>query len=94
MLFYIILFLSLLIEINGTSSPIPSYTNYEYSTEIQKNQIDLWWTVDRGQKEILFELHMKTTGWIALGISPGKNIGIAVDVNVFFSFLIKIQRVE
>jgi len=81
MLFYIVLLLSLLIEINGISSPIPTYTNYTYSTEIQSNQIDLWWTIDRGQKEVLFELHMKTTGWIALGISPaggmkGADIGL------------------
>lgn len=94
MLFYIVLLLSLLIEIDGMSSPVPTYTNYTYSTEIQSNQIDLWWTIDRGQKEVLFELHMKTTGWIALGISPGKNIRIPVDFNVFFSFLIKIQQVE
>ena len=24
------------------------------------------------EQEIIFELHMKTTGWVALGISPGK----------------------
>jgi hypothetical protein len=56
---------------NGISSPIHPYTSYRYSTELQNNVADLWWTVNETQQEITFELHIKTTGWIALGISPG-----------------------
>ena len=54
------------------SSPIQSFTTYRYSIELELNIADLWWTVDTDANEITFELHMKTTGWIALGISPGK----------------------
>jgi hypothetical protein len=32
---------------------------------------DLWWTVNDVHKEITFELYIKTTGWIALGIALG-----------------------
>lgn len=53
------------------SSPIREFANYEHSTELQQNVADLWWTIDEVKKEITFELHVRTTGWIALGISPG-----------------------
>ncbi len=68
--------ISLLIvqESNAITSPIQPYTNYRYSTELQNNVADLWWTVDETKHEILFELHIKTTGWIALGISPGTHL--------------------
>lgn len=54
------------------SSPIQPLSNHTYSTELKKNVGDLWWTIDDNKKEIIFELHINTTGWIALGISPGK----------------------
>ncbi|CAF4172979.1 unnamed protein product [Adineta steineri] len=57
---------------NGITSPIQTFTSYKYSTELQNNVADLWWTVDETKQEITFELHVKTLGWIALGISPGK----------------------
>ncbi len=69
------LFIALLLIIGDAlaiSSPIQSFTTYRYSTELQPDIADLWWTVDTDANEITFELHMKTTGWIALGISPGK----------------------
>ena len=53
------------------SSPLKPFTNYTYSTSLKDKVGDLWWTVDAVQKEITFEMHIKTTGWIALGISPG-----------------------
>ncbi|CAM4957108.1 unnamed protein product [Rotaria socialis] len=65
---------------------IPSYQNsclqraenaavYHLST-VFNIDADLWWTVNDDKQEILFELHVKTTGWIALGISPdGAMIG-------------------
>ncbi|CAF2918621.1 unnamed protein product [Rotaria sp. Silwood2] len=75
--------LSLLItkKSNGISSPLQPYTSYRYSTELQRNVADLWWTVNETRQEITFELHIKTTGWIALGISPaggmkGADIGL------------------
>lgn len=56
----------------GISSPIPPFTSYKHSAELEANVADLWWTVDEVAEDITFELHVKTTGWIALGISPGK----------------------
>ena len=53
-------------------SPLQPFTNYQHSIELQSITADLWWTADESKKEITFELHMKTTGWIALGISPSK----------------------
>ncbi|CAF0933370.1 unnamed protein product [Adineta steineri] len=66
---------------NGITSPIQPFTSYRYSTELQNNVADLWWTVDETKQEITFELHVKTLGWIALGISPaggmkGADIGL------------------
>ncbi|CAF2458331.1 unnamed protein product [Rotaria sp. Silwood2] len=55
---------------NSISSLIPPYTNYTHSIELQTNVADLWWTTDDVKQEIIFELHIQTTGWIALGISP------------------------
>ncbi len=54
------------------TSPISPLSNHKYSTELEKNVADLWWTIDDSKGEITFELHINTTGWIALGISPGK----------------------
>jgi hypothetical protein len=56
---------------NAITSPIRPYANYTYSIELWNNVADLWWTVDEAKQDILFELHINTTGWIALGISPG-----------------------
>lgn len=56
---------------DATSSPISPFTTYQYTTEIESGVVDLWWNVDQTKQEITFELHMKTNGWIALGISPG-----------------------
>ena len=80
MLLYAIIsiIISLLIVQNGnaTSSPIQTYINYTYYTELQSGVADLWWSVNETTEEILFELHVNTTGWIALGISPGKHLFI------------------
>ncbi len=69
------LFLSLLLinDGNSISSPVQPFATYKHSTELQIDIADLWWTVDDGEKEITFEMHVKTTGWIALGISPSKS---------------------
>ena len=53
------------------SSPLKPFSDYTYSTVLKADVADLWWTVDAARSEITFELHIKTTGWIALGISPG-----------------------
>ena len=58
---------------NSISSPIQPFTIYRHVVELEKNIADLWWTVDEIKEEITFELHVKTTGWIALGISPGRD---------------------
>lgn len=57
--------------VNSVSSPIKPFSNYSHSVALQPDLADLWWTVDMTRKEIIFEFHVKTTGWIALGISPG-----------------------
>ena len=61
----------LMMQSNVLSSSLRLYTNYKNKIELELNQINLWWTVDEMKKEILFEYHVQTTGWIALGISPG-----------------------
>ncbi len=69
------------------SSPIPPLGNHKYSSELESNVADLWWTIDDAKKEIVFELHIKTTGWIALGISPGRlidNMILDFDVSTIF----------
>ncbi|CAF3853401.1 unnamed protein product [Rotaria sp. Silwood1] len=77
----IILWLLVVHKSDEISSPLQPYTIYRYSTELQHNVADLWWTINETQEEITFELHIKTTGWIALGISPaggmrGADIGL------------------
>jgi hypothetical protein len=62
--------------VHGTSapsSPLAPYGNYDNFIAVKENVSDLWWTVNTTGKEITFELHVKTTGWIALGISPGRS---------------------
>ncbi|CAF1307283.1 unnamed protein product [Rotaria sordida] len=51
------------------SSPLTPFTIYNYSTSLEVNVSDLWWNIDETSQEIIFELHVKTTGWIGLGIS-------------------------
>ena len=68
----LLLFLSCTVgTLRATSSPLKTFANYTYSTELQLGLADLWWSIDDVRKEITFEFHLKTTGWIALGISPG-----------------------
>lgn len=69
---------------NGISSPVEPFTTYKHSIELRENVADLWWTVNDDKQEILFELHVKTTGWIALGISPGRRIRIDYENYHFF----------
>ncbi|CAF3656855.1 unnamed protein product [Rotaria sp. Silwood1] len=52
------------------SSPVYPFATYKHSVELQVNVADLWWTVNDAETEVVFELHINTTGWIALGISP------------------------
>jgi hypothetical protein len=66
-----ILFLLVIGDVRAKSSPIQPFTTYRYAIELEPGIADLWWTVNNDANEITFELHMKTTGWIALGISPG-----------------------
>ena len=77
----IVLLMNLAQRLNAISSPIPTYRNYTYATELQSNLADLWWSIDDVRKEITFEFHLNTTGWIALGISPG-----TITCNLFVTF--------
>lgn len=72
MLFKTAVFLLLISTINGITSPIEPYTIYNYSVELEANVADLFWSTNEETQEILFEFHVNTTGWIALGISPCK----------------------
>ncbi|CAF3886409.1 unnamed protein product [Rotaria sp. Silwood1] len=77
----ILVMLLILKDSYSISSPVRPFTKYQYSTELEKNVADLWWSVDDVKQEIMFELHIKTRGWIALGISPaggmtGADIGM------------------
>jgi hypothetical protein len=68
----LVIFLFVFQSSNGITSSIPPFTTYDHSVELQANVSDLWWTIDEINQTILFELHIHTTGWIALGISSGK----------------------
>ncbi|CAF1570125.1 unnamed protein product, partial [Adineta ricciae] len=66
----------------GISSPIEPLSVHDHTIELEKNSVQLWWTVNDEEHQILFELHVKTTGWIALGISSAggmKDADIAVS---------------
>ncbi|CAF2857131.1 unnamed protein product [Rotaria sp. Silwood2] len=67
MLFHLVEFLLLIESIKGITSPITPYTKYNHSVKLKTNIADLWWTINETKQEILFELHIHTTGWIALG---------------------------
>lgn len=58
-------------RIDSISSPLMPFMNYTHSTELQLGLADLWWSIDTIRQEITFELHVRTTGWIGFGISPG-----------------------
>ena len=58
-------------QTNAVASPLTPFTNYTYYNALNNDAADLWWTINTTRREITFELHIKTTGWIALGISPG-----------------------
>ena len=68
------------------SSPIPPYTNYTYSTELQPNVADLWWNVNETSQNIIFELHVHTVGWITLGISPGMHLSFLEPLSLHHLF--------
>lgn len=71
-LLYLITLSIVIDHIRSISSPLTPFMKYEHTVELQKDVADLWWTVNSIQGEITFELHIKTIGWIALGISPGR----------------------
>ena len=71
MIVQVVFLFSLIQSNNAITSPIQPFMSYNHSVELQTNVADLWWTVDERNQTILFELHIRTTGWIALGISPG-----------------------
>ncbi len=81
----IVVALLIIEKCSSISSPIPPLGNHKYSSELESNVADLWWTIDDAKKEITFELHIKTIGWIALGISPGRLID-----NRIFDFVVSI----
>ena len=83
--FYLTVSLLAVHKSHGISSPIQPYANYRYSIELQSGVADLWWSVNETQQEITFELHMKTTGWIALGISPGMLLCVKVHRSPLFA---------
>lgn len=60
-------------------TPSESYTHFEYVDENNKDQYRLFWKL-LVNDEIQFEVHVKTTGWVGLGISP--NGGMAGNVRI------------
>ncbi|CAF3360809.1 unnamed protein product [Rotaria socialis] len=74
--------LSIVIDhVRSISSPLQPFITYQHSVELEKDVADLWWTIDSAKREITFELHIKTIGWIALGISPAGGM-IGADIGV------------
>lgn len=55
------------------SSPVSPLMKYAHSTELYSGVADLWWSIDNEKGEILMEFHVNTTGWVGLGISPGRS---------------------
>jgi hypothetical protein len=51
--------LLLIDKCNGISSPLLRYRTYKNSIELESNIVDLWWTIDDLEKEIIFEFHVK-----------------------------------
>lgn len=74
---------------SGSPSPLQPYKDYDHSIELGKDTAQVWWSVNEDKQMITFELHVKTTGWIALGISPGRKcdqfseVLLAPDGNAF-----------
>lgn len=60
----------------GRASPLQLRGVYDHTIELERDVAQLWWTVNDAGQDILFEFHVKTTGWIALGISPGRKLVI------------------
>lgn len=58
----------------GIGSPLRPLATYDHSIELQADVADICWSVNDTEQEITFELHMKTIGWIAFGISPGREV--------------------
>lgn len=58
-------------QLSVLSSSLTLYTTYENQIEVESHNLSIWWNVDEIKKEIVFEYHVKTTGWIGLGVSPG-----------------------
>ncbi|CAF4133963.1 unnamed protein product [Rotaria magnacalcarata] len=74
--------LSIVVDrVRSISSPLEPFIIYQHSVELEKDVADLWWTVDSVKGEITFELHIKTIGWIALGISPAGGM-VGADIGV------------
>ena len=71
-IFYLDVLLVLIGKVTGIASPLRPSSVYEHTIELQKDIAQVWWTVNDSEQDITFELHVKTTGWIALGISPGR----------------------
>ena len=86
----LVLLLFIVEKCSSLSSPIQPRSNYKYSTELDANIADLWWTIDDAEREITFELHVKTTGWVGLGISPGR---FTFRLSVWIFEIILIQAV-
>lgn len=68
----VLVFLQFVSHIKGLTSPIKPFATYPNATELIEDVADLWWTVNDAHAEITFELHVKTTGWIALGFALGR----------------------
>jgi len=77
-----IVLLQLVGDIRCLSSPVRQFATYRNATELMKNIADLWWTVNDIDKEVTFELHAKTTGWIALGIALAGGITADADMGI------------
>ena len=75
-----IVFYCLIQSCYGVSSPITPFVNYSHTIELQIGIADLWWTTNDTAKEITFELHVNTTGWIALGVSPGNRLNLKKNI--------------
>ncbi|CAF1066644.1 unnamed protein product, partial [Rotaria sordida] len=78
----IVVLLQIATNIQCISSPLRQFSTYRNVTELIDNIAELWWTVNEVNKEITFELHVKTTGWIGLGIALDNGVSEDADMGI------------
>ena len=86
----IIIFLSILLfPILTSSYPFKPSESYTYKIIIDEDEPELYqllWKINNND-EIVFEVHVKTTGWIGIGISSnGGMAGQRINIIIIYCY--------